>query len=387
MNSIKFTNNFTPLALINDTKAAAILPPLNVLLAELGFQTWQAEIMTFILPSLNLLGALLCSFSLWIFFRSAFSDPIYFYYKLLCFINTLNLLHNISYGVSIWPFYLPWINSYVISVFKIYHSFLLALFIRFEEVLTMAILLHKMKLFSPFVRKHFSKSPQFVSLSLFLTCLFINVPLLFAFDVVSYGDYSYLDSSGVKQTGSFYYIISSEFSRTTFGRILLGLTVFFLNFFLCLIIGITLNISSYIAYKSHVRKRQREVEELQMSSIHNRPTTSRELLQVNEREKIERKIEKNLLFMALTQCSISILSRFLFLVTFIYVFTFNSLSNTISIQVINYFIFTLGPFVSIFVFYSFNKAFRDELNKRLRFCKDYLNFMVLKWGRVIYSTI
>jgi uncharacterized membrane protein YciS (DUF1049 family) len=369
INTTDFTNNLTLLALLNETTTST-LAPLNALMSKLGFQAWQAAIMTFILPPINLMGAVFCSFSLCIFFRSPFSDPIYFYYKLLCFINILNLLHNIPYGVTIWPLYFPWINSYLTSVYKIYHSFFTVLFFHFEDVLTMAILLHKMKLFSPFVKKHFSKSPQFISLSLFLTCLFINVPFIFGFEVVSYGDYYYSDSNGVKQTTSFYYLISSEFSQTSFGQILLGFSLFFLNFFLSLIVGITLNISSYIKYKLHVRKRQREIEELQMSSIHNRPTTNREMLQLNEREKIERKIEKNMLFMALTLCSISILTRFLLMITFIYIFVFNTFSNSILIQVINYFNFTLGPTVSIFIFYSFNNAFRDEMNKRLRLCKD-----------------
>ena len=123
----------------------------------------------------------------------------------------------------------------------------------------MAILLHKMKLFSPFVKKYFSKSPQFISLSLFLTCLFINLPFIFALEVVSFWDYYYLDSDGLKLTGSFYYLISSEFSRTFFGQILLGLFTFFLDLFLSLIVGIILNISSYTKYKLHVRKSDKEM--------------------------------------------------------------------------------------------------------------------------------
>jgi hypothetical protein len=102
-----------------------------------------------------------------------------------------------------------------------------------------------------------------------------------------------------------------------------------------------------------------------MSSIHNRPTTSREMLQENQREKVERKIEKNMLFMALTLCSISILSRFIFMSIYIYVFIFNTFSNSILIGVISYFNYTIGPTVSLFVFYSFNNAVRDEMNKRL----------------------
>jgi hypothetical protein len=369
MNSTGFTNSSTFPTPLNDT-AASTLPSIDVLMTQLGFQTWQAAVVTFIMPPINLLGAVFCSFSLWIFFRPSFSDPIFFYYKLLCFINILTTLNNIPFGVSLWPLYLPWIDTYVTSVFKVYDLFLSVLFFHFEDVLRMAILLHKMKLFSPFVKKHFSKSPQFISLSLFLTCLCINLPFIFGFEVASFGDFSYLDSKGVKQTGSFYYFIASEFSRTLFGRILSGLSTFFLNLLLSLIVGITLNISSYITYKLHVRKRQREIEELQMSSIHNRPTTNREILQENQREKIERKIEKNMLFMALTLCSISILTRFLFMIIYIYVFIFNTFSNIILIGVISYFNYTIGPTVSIFVFYSFNNAFRDEVNKRLGLCKD-----------------
>jgi hypothetical protein len=251
MNSTGFTNNFT---FLKDSKSST-LPSIDVLMAKVGFQTWQAEIM----PPINLLGAVFCSFSLWIFFRTAFSDPIYFYYKLLCFVNILNSLHNIPYGLSIWPLYLPWINSYVISVFTIFYTFLSVLYFHFEEVLRMAILLHKMKLFSPFVKKHFSKSPQFISLSLFLTCLFINLTFIFAFEVVSFGDYYYLDSDGLKLTGSFYYLISSEFSRTFFGQILLGLFTFFLDLFLSLIVGIILNISSSFnnAFRDEANKRLR----------------------------------------------------------------------------------------------------------------------------------
>ena len=174
MNSTGFTNSSSFPTPLNDTVSSS-LPPLNVLLAELGFQSWQATIMTFILPPINLLGAVFCSFSLWIFFRSTFSDPIYFYYKLLCFVDFLNSLHNISYGVSLWPLYFPGLNTYVISVFKIYHSFLALLFFHFEDVLQMAILLHKMKLFSPFVKKHFRSSPQFISFCFFVTCFLIDI--------------------------------------------------------------------------------------------------------------------------------------------------------------------------------------------------------------------
>jgi hypothetical protein len=314
MNSTDFSKNISALTPLNHTTLSSI----SVLFALLGFQTWQTLVLTFILPPINFVGAVFCSFSLSFFFRTAFSDPIYFYYKLLCFINIIHLEHIVLACVPFLPLYFPWVNSFLMSFFSIYYSFLSALLFHFEDVLRMAILLHKMKLFSPFVKKYFSKSPQFISLSLFLTCLCINLPLIFGLEIDSFGDYSYLDSNGIEHVASFYFLNVSQFGQTFFGQTLLAISTFFLNLFLTLFVGITLNISSYILYKLHVRKRQREIEELQMSSIHNRPTTNREILQENQREKIERKIEKNMFFMALALCSISILSRSLFMISYVY---------------------------------------------------------------------
>jgi uncharacterized membrane-anchored protein len=129
-----------------------------------------------------------------------------------------------------------------------------------------------------------------------------------------------------------------------------------------------------------VRKKLREIEELQMSSIHNRPTTIREMLQVNQREKNERKIEKNMFFMALTLCSISMLLRLLSMISYVYYFIFNTSSNSVLIGVIIYFIFTFGPTVSIFVFYSFNHTFRDELNRNSDFFRTNISYFKVLIG-------
>jgi hypothetical protein len=231
----------------------------------------------------------------------------------------------------------------------------------------MGILLHKMKLFSPFVRKHFRGSPQFVSLVFFLVCLLIDIPIFFGFKIVSLGDYYYVDSShGVKHTASFYYFVSSDFSQTLYGQVLLGLSTFFINLFLSLVVGIVLNILSFFTYKSFARQRKQEIEQLRMSSINNQPTLTRELEQMNERKKTERKLERNMLYMALTLCSISILSRLTLMTMFILYFLYTSFSNSLILFVVTLCIYSFGPFVSTFVFYSFNKMFRDETNKKFR---------------------
>ena len=108
---------------------------LNELLDKLGFEQWQTLLNTFVFPPINFFGIIFCSFSLWIFFRPSFADPIFFYYKLLCFVNILSLLHNIPFGILLSPFYFPWINSYAGSFYTIVYAFMSTLLFHFEDVL------------------------------------------------------------------------------------------------------------------------------------------------------------------------------------------------------------------------------------------------------------
>jgi len=343
------------------------IPSLDELLDRLGFQTWEIVVNTFIFPLIDLIGIALCSFSLWIFSRPSFEDPIFFYYKLLCFVNIIHLSHNIPFGVLFTPKYFPMINTFASSIYNIYYSFIINFLFHFEDVLQMAILLHKMKLFVPLVKKHFTSSPQIISLALFLICLLIDLPYAFSIKIVSFGEYFYFDSDGLKHIVDFYYFTSSDFSQTLFGQILIGLTSLFLNSFLTLLVGIILNIVSYIKYKIYSNQRKRELEHLQMSSINNRPTTSREMEQQRRRQRTEQNIEKNMLRMSLTLCTISILLRFLYMSSIIYYFLFNSFFNSLLTEIVVNLFLTFAPTVSSFIFYSFNKMFRDETKNVFQF--------------------
>jgi len=220
-----------------------------------------------------------------------------------------------------------------------------------------------MKQYSPFVKRHFRASPQFISLAFFLTCLLIDLPFIFDATITPFGDYFYSDSNGDKQTGTFYSFQPSDFGQTFVGQILLGFTGFFLNLFLSFLVGVILNIASYIKYKSYVNMRKREVEQLQIGSINNRPTTARELVQMRQREKTERKIERNMLYMALTLCFVSFFTRFVFIAFYLYFIISASFTNSFLILLISNLVYTFGPTISIFIFYSFSQMFRDDTNK------------------------
>ena len=171
-----------------------------------------------------------------------------------------------------------------------------------------------------------------------------------------------MDSNGRKHTATFYFMTISDFSLNFFGKILFGFTSFFLNLFLTLLVSLILNIASYVKYKSHINKMKREVE-----PTNNRPTANREAIQMSLRENIELKIEKNMFYMALTLSSIAFLSRFILMMCHLYFFSFSSFSNSLLIMLILNAIYTSGPTLSIFIFYSFNQMFRDETNKKV-FC-------------------
>jgi hypothetical protein len=259
------SSNFSLVPIANVTTSATPLS-LNELLDQLGFEKRQSIINTFVLPPINLIGIITCSFSLWILFRPSFSDPIFFYYRLLCFLNIHSLLFNIPFGILISPFYFPCVNPYAVIVFRayqIYYRPVSTFLFHFEHVVQMVILLHKMKQFSPLIRNHFRASPKLISFVFFLTCFFIDFPLFFG--------------SKVSPLGDFFILIQMESKKRPF------------------------------------------------------------------------------------------LSHFLMMMCYLYYFIFSSFSNSILIMIAINCIYTLGPFISMFIFYSFNQMFRDETNKKA-FC-------------------
>ncbi len=175
------------------------------------------------------------------------------------------------------------------------------------------------------------------------------------------GSYYYYDSNGLKQTATYYSQASSDFSTTLFGQILLGFTQFFLNQFLTLFVGVTLNIVSIYLYKTQIRQKRHDVEQLEMSSIHNRPTTQREIEQINQRERAERSIEKNMFYMALTLCFITVFSRVCNIYFFFFFNNYDSLLLVIIFFSLQTFFLVCPYLFSIFLMWCFAKNSRNYL--------------------------
>ena len=343
---------------------------LNNLLDSLGFETWMTILTTFILPIIALIGILLCSLSTWIFFnRRQFVDSSFVYYRLLCLVYIIQLVYNIPFGLLFSPHLFPKLNTNLFStIYQVYYIGVSNFLYHYEDTLQIAILLTRMKMFSPLLKKYFTPSPPLISLALLITCLCIDFPLLFGFQSVSMGSYSSLEKEQ-NLTSSFYYFTSSTFSTTPFGNILLGVTNVFLNVFVSLIVGVTLNVISLIQYRSYLKERNQRDMERYMESFNLRihdGSTQPMPHHLTTREKKERDIEKNMLYMILSLCTISILSRVILMFNFVYFYFYYSFFNSLLLFIIADIIFTLVPTVAIFVFYSFNKLFRKEFNKKFR---------------------
>lgn len=144
-------------------------PSLDNLLHLLGFDPWLTFTCSFLLPSLSLIGAILCSLSCWLFYRKCFfKDQVFFYYRLLCFINMVRLIHGIPFGILFSPRYIPQINTYYSTFIQIYCSSICFILSHFDDLLQIAILLDRMKIFNTCMCKYLTFKASSISLAFFV---------------------------------------------------------------------------------------------------------------------------------------------------------------------------------------------------------------------------
>jgi hypothetical protein len=111
-----------------------------------------------------------------------------------------------------------------------------------------------MRIFIPFVRRHFTATPRIVSAIFFFVCLCIDLPIIFSQQVIVSSSYYIIDESdGSTQTVAFYSVGQSDFSATFWGKILVG-SVGFTNVFLSLLVGFILNIVSFLKFKFYLKE-------------------------------------------------------------------------------------------------------------------------------------
>ena len=348
---------------------------LDELLEQLGYSTWKILVTAFALPTFNICGIIICSISACVFFKRKFSQSVFFYYRLLSLVYIFHLIHNLLYSIFFSPYYFSRFNTYAIATYLVYCRFMSNLLFHFEDVLQIAILLTRWKKFNPFIEKHFTSSPKRISMMLFITCLLIDLPVLSAFKISSFGEYVYYDSGGFKKKAAFYYPTSSEFAKSFLGKLITSVSYFLLNTLLSMIVGVALNVISFIQFKNRFGEWRSHVDELEKQSVSFNSKTNKACIKLKSRVKINtHQAEKKMLYMIIIICSISIVSRGIFMIFHVYFIRneIRSFSNFLVMQIASISIYCFGPTVSIFVYYSFNKMYRQALqNFLIRIGKKY----------------
>ena len=337
------------------------------LLNQLEYEEWETITNGLVMPLVNALGVFTCSFSYFVFFKRKFSNHIFFYYRLLSLLSILCNLINILFGVCFSPRFFPSINTFSCGMYLHAYSLLNPVLFNYCSLLEACILLTRMKIFSPFVKKHFNLSPQLVSVIIFILCFLFNAAVVILFKINYVGDFYYLNSDGKKQNNLFYNLGYSELASSSLGKAILAFSFSF-NIPFIMFLSIALNVISFSKFESYSMRRIEGdgilLGQMQSSTSRSATNNRHEILEQTERSR--RKIEKNMFYMAFTLSSISVVSRITVAICVAYFWLNYSFANLLKLSTLCNIVYTLVPMSLIFVFYTFNQLFREELNKVFR---------------------
>ena len=334
------------------------------LLFSLGFVDFDLVIYEFVIPSIGLVGLILCTISIWIFFvKKAFKNQIYDYYRFLVTVYWIHLLLSIPYGLFFTPRYFPSINSYPWAILQSFYITFSNFLCHLTGVIEIGILMDRMKNFSSFVKKYYMLSPRKNCLIFLIACILINIFIAFVYVPGYAGDYYYFDSNtGLKKQNSFFYVVITDFAASYEG-LLLTIIVYVIRDLVTLTVGIILNILSFVQFKLYLKKKSNmQMQRNQVLESRSMPLEIITILTLNNSNETNVKREVHFLYMILTLCFNSIVSRiFLFSCNFYYLYVLDYV--TLILGTVIDLVLVSVPASSFFVFYFFNKHFKNAFWK------------------------
>jgi len=230
----------------------------------------------------------------------------------------------------------------------------------FVAILEIAILLERIKIMNPFVKKHFTISSKNMILITFFPCLLFNS--YYALCNVPYfaGEFYYFDSNGIERVNSFWFASTSTLAQSTIGSIL-TIAFFFIKDVLTLITTIVLNavtlfeLKIYFKNRSLLIGRHNVVGPIPVESTNNSTRISEALNETQNSKK------KNHIKLMLIMCSMSMAERISSVLINVYsLFSIDYI--TFLLATFQDMVFVLGPSVSFFIFYHFNGDFKREFS-------------------------
>ena len=348
-----------------DSNQSDVNVSLIELLDALGFIQFDVMMYQFVMPVLGCIGIVFGSFSVVILFNiKKFNMPLFDYYRVLSVVDLALMLCCVTYGFCITPEFFPSMESHWCVVYQMVYIPFSSWQFYYVGCIELGMLLERMKIFRPFVKRYFTISPRLYCLIFAVVCFVINGLYMFVF-VPSAGDtYYYIDKKGVYRQNKFYYVSSSNFAVSKTGHILLiGCLV--LVDIVTMIVSVTLNIVLFIQMKLYFRDKEIKFKMKRHKTLVNTQMTvnalagqalaftdSHEVRNVNTSNKNHTLMVLSLCFISISMRSIGMICSVYYLFSSDYIATLLGCIADISLVV--------NAGLAFPVFYSFNNLFREE---------------------------
>jgi hypothetical protein len=191
----------------NQSNESSIIYPLDELLNSLGILPIDVYIYEIVIPIVASIGLILNILSTWIFFQKKFSTPIYWYFRVVSITNSSHMVFALPYGICFTPTHFPTMDSYSCTVVQCVYIPFVAFTTNFVAILEIAILLERIKIINPFVKKYFTISSNKMISITFFTCLLFNCIAGFLYAPYYGGDFYFYDSNGKERgVNSFWFL-------------------------------------------------------------------------------------------------------------------------------------------------------------------------------------
>ena len=258
-------------------------------------------------------------------------------------------------------------NSYACAIVQIAYIQYETFNSHFYGILEIAILLERITIMNPFVKKHFTISSKKMILITFFPCLLYNSLYSLVFVPYNGGDFYYLDKNGKESVKSFWYVSTSDLANSPIGSKAL-IVFYFLRDVLTLITNIILSIVSLVEMKKYFNKKKSLLKKTKLPTIsagnQNQIANTTITTATNNNNPIvhtqndkQKATEKNHIKLVMTICFISILIRVTCVASNVY-YLLATDYLAILLGTIADLTLVLGPSVSFFVYYYFNRDFK-----------------------------
>jgi len=348
---------------MNENYSSSNLTNAQDLLISLGYDDFDFIVYQFVMPCVGLIGLILCSLSIWIFFTyKEFEFKMYDYYRFLVIIYWIHLALSIPYALFFTPRYFQSINTYPWACYQIFYFTFSNFLCHVAGVIEIGILMDREAIFSRFVKTYYKLEPKTNCLIILFTCIVINLECMFVWQTSLAGYFYYIDNkTGQRIENAYYYGVITNFGLSGIG-FALTIAIYFVRDFLTLIVGLVLNIISGIHLRNYYQTKRFKSKINNLNIAKSAVATTSTNCIISPAVSTDKTNNKaKLLPMIVMLCCISIVERVILLSCNIYYLIVIN-GATLVLGTLVDLTLMIGPAVSFFVFYFFNNHFNKTVS-------------------------